>query len=119
VPQDPVGERVRGHLTPRQMRIAALLIQGHKNKEIGLRLGTTEQAIKNELRNIYDKSGASDRLELALFILHHRTLAEAAESVGRQFETMSSVGTRAYQTNSMTMPPRSLRCLHDRSKRIT
>jgi DNA-binding NarL/FixJ family response regulator len=41
-------------------------------------LGTTEQVIKNYLRNIYDKIGVSDRLELALFTIHHRILAEAA-----------------------------------------
>ena len=35
--------------------------------------------IKNYLRSIYDKTGVSDRLELALFTLHHRALADAAE----------------------------------------
>ena len=34
--------------------------------------------VKNYLRNIYDKIGVSDRLELALFTIHHRILAEAA-----------------------------------------
>ena len=34
--------------------------------------------IKNYLRSIYDKTGVSDRLELALFTIHHRVLAEAA-----------------------------------------
>jgi DNA-binding NarL/FixJ family response regulator len=41
-------------------------------------LGATEQVIKNYLRNVYDKIGVSDRLELALFTIHHRILAEAA-----------------------------------------
>ena len=41
-------------------------------------MGTTEQVIKNYLRNVYDKIGVSDRLELALFTIHHRILAEAA-----------------------------------------
>jgi hypothetical protein len=41
-------------------------------------IGTTEQVIKNYLRNVYDKIGVSDRLELALFTIHHRILAEAA-----------------------------------------
>ena len=34
--------------------------------------------VKNYLRNVYDKIGVSDRLELALFTIHHRILAEAA-----------------------------------------
>jgi len=45
-------------------------------------LNTKEQVIKNYLRNIYDKTGVSDRLELALFTIHHRNLAEAAAKVG-------------------------------------
>jgi len=45
----------------------ALIVQGYKNKEIASQLGTTEQVIKNYLRNVYDKIGVSDRLELALF----------------------------------------------------
>jgi hypothetical protein len=42
--------------------------------------------IKNYLRSIYDKTGVSDRLELALFILHHRVLAAAAAAVGSKIE---------------------------------
>ena len=53
-------------------------MQGYKNKEIASQLGTTEQVIKNYLRNVYDKIGVSDRLELALFTIHHRILNEAA-----------------------------------------
>jgi hypothetical protein len=49
-----------------------------QNREIALRLKTTEQVIKNYLRSIYDKTGVSDRLELALFTIHHRVLAQAA-----------------------------------------
>jgi DNA-binding NarL/FixJ family response regulator len=75
---DMVGQRVRDRLTPKELKIVALIVQGCKNKEIAMRLGTTEQVIKNYLRSIYDKTGVSDRLELALFTIHHRTLAEAA-----------------------------------------
>jgi DNA-binding NarL/FixJ family response regulator len=75
---DAVGARVRDRLTPKELRIVALVVQGHKNKEIAEQLGTTEQVIKNYLRNVYDKIGVSDRLELALFTIHHRILAEAA-----------------------------------------
>ncbi len=75
---DFVGARVRDRLTPKELRIIALIVQGYKNKEIATQLGTTEQVIKNYLRNVYDKIGVSDRLELALFTIHHRILAEAA-----------------------------------------
>jgi len=85
-PEDMVGARVRDRLTPKEMKIVALIVQGCKNKEIGIRLGTSEQVIKNYLRNIYDKTGVSDRLELALFTIHHRILAEAAAAVTHQME---------------------------------
>jgi DNA-binding NarL/FixJ family response regulator len=79
---DMVGTRVRDRLTPKEMRIVALIVQGCKNREIAVRLKTTEQVIKNYLRSIYDKTGVSDRLELALFTIHHRVLAEAAAQAG-------------------------------------
>ena len=81
-PADTVGTRVRDRLTPREMQIVALIVQGCKNKDIANTLGTKEQVVKNYLRSIYDKTGVSDRLELALFTLHHRVLAEAATRAG-------------------------------------
>jgi DNA-binding NarL/FixJ family response regulator len=71
--QDSVGARVRDRLTPQEIQIVALIVQGCKTQ-----LNTKEQVIKNYLRSIYDKTGVSDRLELALFTIHHRVLAEAA-----------------------------------------
>jgi len=79
---DTVGSRARDRLTPKEMQIVALIVQGCKNKDIATQLGTKEQVIKNYLRNIYDKTGVSDRLELALFTIHHRALAEAAAKAG-------------------------------------
>jgi DNA-binding NarL/FixJ family response regulator len=84
--EDMVGTRVRDRLTPKEMRIVALIVQGCKNREIAIRLKTTEQVIKNYLRSIYDKTGVSDRLELALFTIHHRVLAQAAAEVGSRLE---------------------------------
>jgi DNA-binding NarL/FixJ family response regulator len=81
-----VGTRVRDRLTPKEMRIVALIVQGCKNREIAIRLKTTEQVIKNYLRSIYDKTGVSDRLELALFTIHHRVLAQAAAEMGTRLE---------------------------------
>ena len=81
VNEDFVGARVRDRLSTKELRIVAAIVQGYRNREIAGQLGTTEQVIKNSLRNIYDKIGVSDRLELALFVLHHHLLAEAAAAV--------------------------------------
>jgi DNA-binding NarL/FixJ family response regulator len=81
VNEDLVGARVRKRLSERELRIIAALVQGYKNREIAIQLYTSEQVIKNALRNIFDKIGVSDRLELALFVVHHRILAQATASV--------------------------------------
>jgi DNA-binding NarL/FixJ family response regulator len=88
--QDSVGARVIDRLTPKELQIVALIVQGCKNKDIATQLGTKEQVIKNYLRSIYDKTGVSDRLELALFTLHHRILAEAAAKVGSLLDAKAS-----------------------------
>jgi DNA-binding NarL/FixJ family response regulator len=75
--EDRVGERVLERLTPKEVQIVALVTEGWKNREIADRLNTKEQVVKNYLRSIYDKTGVSDRLELALFTIHHRALADA------------------------------------------
>lgn len=78
---DHAGAQVVKRLTPKELQIVALVSEGAKNREIAGRLGTKEQVVKNYLRSIYDKVGVSDRLELALYTVHHRTLAEAVERV--------------------------------------
>lgn len=77
-PEDATGRRIRDSLTARELQIVGYIVQGWKNRQIAEEIGTKEQVVKNYLRSIYDKTGASDRLELALFTLHHRVLAEAA-----------------------------------------
>jgi DNA-binding NarL/FixJ family response regulator len=75
---DMVAERVRDRLTPKELKILGLILQGYKNKDIAEELKNSEQVIKNYLRSIFDKTGVSDRLELALFTMHHKILAHAA-----------------------------------------
>src|ERR1700691_737951 len=67
----PTGSRPKVQLTPKEMLIVPCVTQGMKNKEIALRVGTTEQVVKNYLRKVYDKLGVADRLELALYCLNH------------------------------------------------
>ena len=69
-----VSPRTQPRLSPKEMAIITCITQGKRNKEIAFQLGTTEQVIKNYLRKIYDKLGVSDRLELALYCLHHKII---------------------------------------------
>jgi DNA-binding NarL/FixJ family response regulator len=73
----PAGSRPKVQLTPKETLIVSCVTQGMKNKEIALRVGTTEQVVKNYLRKVYDKLGVADRLELALYCLNHRVVDSA------------------------------------------
>ncbi|HEU5402811.1 MAG TPA: response regulator transcription factor [Terriglobales bacterium] len=68
------GPRPKVRLTEKELLIIAGVTQGMKNKDIAQEVGTTEQVVKNYLRKVYDKLGVSDRLELALYCMHHRLL---------------------------------------------
>jgi len=63
-------------LSDREKQIVQLVAQGNRNKEIGGKLFISEQTVKNHLHNIFDKLGVSDRLELALYAIHHRLVEQ-------------------------------------------
>lgn len=66
-----------GTLSAREREIVILVAQGFKNKEMAERMFISEQTVKNHLHNIFDKLGVSDRLELALYAIHHRLIDQA------------------------------------------
>ena len=67
-----LGVRDQGAaLSQREREIVILVAQGFKNKEMAERMFISEQTVKNHLHNIFDKLGVSDRLELALYAIHH------------------------------------------------
>ena len=59
------------NLSRRQTQVVRLLAQGLKNKEIGAALGIAEGTVKAYLTVLFEKVGAKDRFELALFGLKH------------------------------------------------
>jgi DNA-binding NarL/FixJ family response regulator len=61
-------------LTTRETDIIRAIVDGATNRDVARQLGVTEQTIKNHLSHIYDKLGVSNRLELALFAIHHKVL---------------------------------------------
>jgi DNA-binding NarL/FixJ family response regulator len=66
--------RPKQKISDKELLIISCVTQGMRNKEIAKEIGTTEQVIKNYLRKVYDKLGVSDRLELALYCIHHQLL---------------------------------------------
>lgn len=69
-----ISPRVQPKLSDKEYAIIRCITQGMRNKEIAYQIGTSEQVIKNYLRKVYEKLGVSDRLELALYCLHHQLL---------------------------------------------
>lgn len=68
------ARREKPLLSDREKEIVQLVAQGFRNREIGEKLFISEQTVKNHLHNIFDKLGVSDRLELALYAIHHRLI---------------------------------------------
>ena len=54
-------------LTRREQQLVQLISLGLTNKEIACRLSLSEQTVKNHLRRMFRKSGATDRLEAVEF----------------------------------------------------
>jgi DNA-binding NarL/FixJ family response regulator len=75
-----MNPRSQPKLSGKELTIISCITRGMRNKEIASQIGTSEQVVKNYLRKIYDKLGVSDRLELALYCLHHQILKQDPES---------------------------------------
>ena len=61
-------------LTPREREILSLVAIGYTNREIAEKFSLSGDTVKHHLSNIFDKVGASNRVELTLFAVHHGLL---------------------------------------------
>ena len=61
-------------LTRRELDIVTAVVAGSTNKEIAETFSITENTVKCHLSRIFNKLGASNRIELALFAAHHGLL---------------------------------------------
>ena len=59
-------------LTARELEIVSAVAGGYTNRQMAERFSIAEDTIKHHLTSIFDKTGVSNRLELALFAIHHR-----------------------------------------------
>jgi DNA-binding NarL/FixJ family response regulator len=64
-------------LTSREIEIVGAIAAGESNRHIASRLNISLQTVKHHLTSIFDKTGTSTRLELALFAIRQR-LVDAA-----------------------------------------
>ncbi len=56
-------------LSGRERQIAALVARGLRNRDIAQQLSISENTVKRHMQSIFNKTGARDRLELAVFAL--------------------------------------------------
>lgn len=65
-------ERKTYGLTPRELEVVSCIVEGCSNKDIAKQFTISEETVKRHLSNVFDKTGVSTRLELALFAISHK-----------------------------------------------
>jgi DNA-binding NarL/FixJ family response regulator len=65
-------ERKTYGLTPRELDVVTCIVEGCSNKDVAKQFTISEETVKRHLSNIFDKTGVSTRLELALFAIAHK-----------------------------------------------
>lgn len=81
-------------LSRRQGQLLGLLVQGLKNREIASEMGISEGTVKAYLTTLFEKVGARDRFELALYGL--KTLRNTrSAAAGRDLRMRNQVRPRA------------------------
>ena len=62
----------RWPITKHEREMLAYVAGGYQSTEIAQKCGIAENTITQRLTSIFDKTGTSNRLELALFAIHHQ-----------------------------------------------
>lgn len=75
--QAAVPERKTFGLTPREMEVVGCIVEGCSNRDIAKQFSLSEETVKRHLSNIFDKTGVSTRLELAMFAIAHHLVDPA------------------------------------------
>jgi len=67
-----IPERKTYGLTPRELEVVGCIVEGCSNRDIAKQFTISEETVKRHLSNVFDKTGVSTRLELALFSIAHK-----------------------------------------------
>jgi len=65
------NDAVRFGLTRREVDVVRGVVTGESNHQIAVRLQISDNTVKRHLVNVFNKVGASNRVELALFAVYH------------------------------------------------
>ncbi|HTH53115.1 MAG TPA: response regulator transcription factor [Edaphobacter sp.] len=70
-----IPEKKTYGLTPRELEVVTCIVEGCSNKDVARQFAISEETVKRHLSNIFDKTGVSTRLELALFSIAHKLVS--------------------------------------------
>jgi DNA-binding NarL/FixJ family response regulator len=74
VQQAAVPQHKTYGLTHRELEVVGCIVEGCSNRDIAKQFTLSEETVKRHLSNIFDKTGVSTRLELALFAIAHQLI---------------------------------------------
>ena len=75
------GSEKKFRLTPREMEVTIAVANGASNRDIAQQLSISLQTVKHHMTAIFDKTGVSTRLELALFAINHGLVTRPVASL--------------------------------------
>ncbi|MBM4467202.1 MAG: response regulator transcription factor, partial [Chloroflexi bacterium] len=70
---------VRDELTPREIEVLKLVVEGDSNKEIAAKLGIQENTVKIHLRNILEKLHLQNRLQAAVYAVRQKLVEDVLQ----------------------------------------
>jgi DNA-binding NarL/FixJ family response regulator len=65
------GERDVDELTEREIEVLQLVVEGHTNRQIGIKLGLSENTVKYHLRHILEKLHLQNRAQVVAYAMRH------------------------------------------------
>ena len=75
-PNSLSGPAARYHISPRELQVLALLLDGAKLEEIGDQLSITSSTVQDHIKSMVDKTGSRNRTELIARILGWESASE-------------------------------------------
>ena len=75
-PNELSGPAARYHISPRELQVLALLLDGAKLEEIGDQLSITSSTVQDHIKSMVDKTGSRNRTELIARILGWESASE-------------------------------------------
>ncbi len=70
-------------LTPREMEVVLLVVEGLSNREIAEKLCIVEKTVENHLTSVYDKLHVKSRTQLIRLVLQDKNISQNNEAKDR------------------------------------